>query len=67
MDGSTMSASHKTAHAAPFFARIYEFAVDRLIGERLDWSEGRQRFRSTGLGFVTSLARSGGNLTGLHG
>jgi hypothetical protein len=30
MDGSTMSTSHKTVRAAPFFARIYEFAVDRL-------------------------------------
>ena len=30
MDGSTMSTSHKTVRTAPFFARIYEFAMDRL-------------------------------------
>jgi hypothetical protein len=27
MNGSTMSTSHKTARAAPFFAKIYEFAM----------------------------------------
>src|SRR5262245_7125304 len=39
MDGSTRSTSHKTVRAAPFFARIYEFAMDsRMVGPRADES-----------------------------